>query len=236
MTLSNISAAQLITGKLRQNLTDYNSSGRSSNFGQWIYADMPMISKLLKNKNNFPRISVEAINESTLQDMGFSCTDTEDSITLKVNVWTVRDLVCEIQRTINETHTYSSTTSIYPLTNIPTSIVVGIFPYLKNSDYRLIDSGNDGFYESIEWIGNHPANGDDFQVTYTRNASGSELCRLISMDIHKYIRESWREWDGLPLYNYVLTANNPIPFDESIGVFRRELQMSFRGINIGELI
>ena len=236
MTLMNISAAQFITGKLRQNLTDYNLTNRSATFGQYIYADAPMISKLLKNKNNFPRISVQNISQSTSEDMSFSCSDTEDSVNIKINVWSVRDLICEIQRTTDETHTYTSTTSTYPLTNIPTSNIISIFPFIKNTDFILADSTGDGLYDSVEWIGNHPVNGENFNITYTRMASAAELCRIISMDIHKYIRENWRLWDGLPLYNYVLTANNPISFDENIGIFRQELQMSFRGINIGESV
>ena len=236
MGLENINAAQYITGKLRQNLTDYNASTRAANFGNWIFPDRPMLMKLIANKNNFPRISIEQGNISTLDEIGFECTDMEEIVTLTVNIWTMRELLCEVSRTTDETHTYIDGTSVYALANLPASNIVSILPYIKNTDYKLIDNDQDGFYDSVEWIGAHPADGINFDVTYTRDASADELVRIIANDIHKYLRENWREWTGLPLYEYSVGSNRPIPYDENINVHRRELEVRFKGINIGEMI
>ena len=236
MSLKNIDAAQYITGKLRQNLTDYNSSARAGSFGNWIYPDRPMLMKLISNKNNFPRISVEQGNINTVNEIGFGCSDMEESVTLTINIWTMREVLCEVSRTTDETHTYETGTSIYTLENLPVSNIVSILPYIKDTDYKLVDNDGDGFYDSVEWIDSHPANGATFNVTYTRNASADELVRIIAGDIHKYLRENWRDWSGLPLYSYELSSNMPVPFEQNINVYRRELQVRFTGINIGESI
>ena len=73
MILNNISFSQFIVGKLRQNLEDYNLSDR--NGSNWIFPDSPMITKLLNNKNNFPRISVEILNQPTVEEVGMGCSD-----------------------------------------------------------------------------------------------------------------------------------------------------------------
>jgi len=245
MTLENISLSQFIIGKLRKNLTDYNSINRSSTFKQWIYPDSPMITKLLNNKNNFPRVSVKSVSRSTINEIGMDSTDHLETETLKITVWSVRDLICIIDSTVGEEHTFDLNISIYSLLNLPIStitLVTGIFngnshTFIKNTDYKIKDNNNDGLFDSIEWLnGNKPDNGTIFEVSYSRKASGNELTRLIAQEINKYLRDNWRNWTEKNLWNYRLISYQPINFDEEIGIYRFEIQVQFTGINIGEYI
>ena len=247
MTLNNISLASYITGLLRQNITDPNSVNRASQFGQWVYSDKPKIMKLLNDKNNFPRISCETISNNTVGDMGMECSEQLESYPLKINVWTVRDLLCDIQSTISEDHTYVSGTDIYELTNLPTSkislvlgtlVTVPAHTFVKGTDYNLVDSDSDGFYDSIEWLGapgDKPDDGTDFYVSYQRSASADELCRFIAQEINQYLR-TWRTWPERIVWSYRKTGGTPVDFDNEHGVYKYELTCSFEGINIGDSI
>lgn len=245
MTLNNISLSQFIVGKLRQNIDDFNQNNRSSQFKQWIYPDAPMITKLLNNKNNFPRISVESVSKSTVNEIGMDSTDHLETETLKITVWSVRDLICIIDTTIGEEHTFDSSINIYSLLNLPVStitLVTGIFngnlhTFIENTDYKIKDNNNDGLFDSIEWLsGNKPDDGTIFEVSYNRKSSTNELVRLIAQKINKYLRDNWRDWSEKNLWNYKLIAFQPVIFDQEIGIYRFEMQVQFTGINIGEYI
>ena len=245
MTLNNISLSQFIVGKLRQNIVDFNQDNRNSQFKQWIYPDSPMITKLLNNKNNFPRVSVESVSRSTINEIGMDSTDHLETETLKITVWSVRDLICIIDSTVGEEHTFDSSINIYSLLNLPIStitLVTGIFngnlhTFIKNTDYKIKDNNNDGLFDSIEWLnGNKPDNGTIFEVSYNRKSSTNELVRLIAQEINKYLRDNWRDWSEKNLWNYRLISYQPINFDEEIGIYRFEIQVQFTGINIGEYI
>ena len=245
MLLDRISLAHYITGKLRQNMTDYNASNRASQFGQWIYPDRPKIMKLLNDKDNFPRISVESVSTPSNTEIGMSCPDLEETGTLRINVWAPMDLVCDIKTTSEEVHSYTDGTSGYTLNNLPLSTItlvtgtLGGVPhtFIKNTDYTIMDSDSDGFFDSVEWLsGNTPDNATDFKISYKRIANGTELCRIISQDINKYLRENWRLWDNVPLWSYKKIADNPVDLDTEMNLWHHELQIQFTGINIGEEI
>lgn len=243
MTLYNISFAQFIVGQLRKavisgDIIDYNSANRSANYSNWIFPDRPMITKLMKNKNNFPRISIETLNMPTVGEMGMSCSEHEQTVSLKLCVWSVRDLACTVKNTIDETILYNPLVDVYELDNLPisdiTAIREGITTFVKNTDYQVKDNTGSGMRDSVEWLsGNKPAT--SFDVTYTRLASGQELCRIIAADINKYLRDEWRNWNE-NFWSYRLSSSNPVDFDEQIGVFRYELTIQFSGINIGDEI
>ncbi len=160
-------------------------------------------------------------------------------------MWTVRDLICTVVSTLDESHVYDSTASNYNLTNLPVSnisTVTGIintlpYTFIKNTDYQLIDSDEDGFYDSLQWLGNDvPDHTSTFYVSYQRKASTDELCRFISYEINKYLRDNWRLWVDIPIWGYRKTGGNPVEFDNELGVYRYELTCSFSGINIGDSI
>lgn len=246
MTLDNVSLASYITGKLRSNITDPNSANRTATFGNWVFADKPKIVKLLSNKQNFPRISVESITHNTVEDMGMELSDQIETATLKIAVWSVTDLICDVKSTSAEERTYLTGTDKYTLTNLPTSnisLVTGTLSatpghtFVKGTDYQLIDDDSDGFYDSIEWLGvDEPDNSTTIYISYQRKAAGDELCRFIAQEINVYLRDNWRDWQENIVWNYRKTGGNPIDFDSEIGVWRYELSVSFEGINIGNLI
>jgi len=243
IVLNNISFAQYIVGLLRQNLTDYNSS-RSATFGQWIYDDQPKITQLMNNKYNFPRISIETLNQPTIGEMGMGCTEHEQSVSLKITVWSIRDLICTVTTTTDESHTYVTGTDIYELDVLPYSDITTVtgtkssapYTFIKNTDYQIKDNDSDGFRDSIEWIADTPDDTTNFLVTYKRIASTSELCRIIASDINTYLRDNWRDWPDRKFWSYKLSSSNPINFDENIGVFKYEITVQFSGINIGDEI
>ena len=246
MTLSDISLAQYVNSQLRKavvaaDLTDYNSSNRTSNYGNWIYPDAPMLVKLLGNKNNFPRISVESLSHSTQEEMGMEDPNHLENDTLKINIWSVRDLVCTVKSTTDETIVYDAAETTYALANLPTSEITEITDdvpttFVKGTDYQLIDDDGDGFYDSIEWLGvDTPVDTTDFYVDYKRSASSSELVRILAQDVNAYLR-TWRDWSEKIIWSYKLISSVPVPYDEQYGVFRYEMVVQFSGINIGESV
>ena len=244
MTLDRISLAQFITGKLRQNLVDYNTS-RTADYGNYIFPDRPKIVKLMNNKNNFPRISLESVSQPSSTEIGMDCPDMEETGTLRINVWAPLDLICDVKTTSGESHTYATGTDDYTLSNLPFStitMVTGTFggiphTFLLGTDYQAKDADSDGFNDNVEWLGaNLPDNGTNFEVSYKRTANGTELCRIISQDINKYLRENWRNWTNVPLWSYKKLADNPIDLDAEINMWHHEIQIQFTGINIGESI
>ena len=246
MTLSDISLAQYINSQLRKavvagDLTDYNSSNRTSSYGNWIYPDAPMLTKLLNNKNNFPRISVESLSHATQEEMGMEDPNHIENDTLKINIWSVRDLVCAVKSTTNETIVYDAAETTYALANLPMSEITEVTDavpttFVKGTDYQLIDNDSDGFYDSIEWLGvDTPVDTTNFYVDYKRSAAGSELVRILAQDVNAYLR-TWRDWSEKIIWSYKLVSSVPVPYDETYGIFRYEMVVQFTGINIGESV
>lgn len=253
MPITNISAATYISGKLRygvQNgdLTDYNSAKRPSNFTHWIYPDRPRIIDLLKNKHNFPRVSVETMDGSTISRLGMGSLQYHELAQLSINVWSPPNLTCVVSSTSGEDHTFVTGTDDYELDNLPASILGnaidgtmtgGAHSFVKGTDYELIDANYDGLYDSVHWLGiDLPDNGTTFTCAYNRKASGEELCRIIAMDVHNYIRTNWIDWVSADqeLKNYKVISSRPVAFNPTQNVHRFEIFVSFTGINIGRSI
>ena len=244
MTLTDVSLSQYITGILRKavasgSLTDYNTN-RTASYGNWIYPDAPMLTKLLGNVNNFPRISIESLSYNSVEEMGMEDPNNLINNSLKINIWSVRDLVCTVKSTTNETIVYDALVDTYGLTNLPTSEITavddGTTTFVKGTDYQLIDDDGDGFYDSIEWLGaDTPADTADFYVDYKRSASSSELVRILAQDVNAYLR-TWRDWSEAIVWSYKLVSSVPVPYDEQYGIFRYEMVVQFTGINIGESV
>ena len=203
-----------------------------------------MIQVLMKNKNNFPRVSVELMNVPTMEDIGMGSSDQVQTVTLKIVTWSIRDLICAVNTITDESHTYVTGTSEYELDSLPYSDITsitgtkdgGAYTFIKNTDYQVYDSDFDGMRDSVKWIADTPDNGTNFLVSYKRNATGSELCRFIALNINKYLRDNWRNWAERKFWGYKILSSNPIDFDENIGIFRYEVSIQFEGINIGDEI
>jgi hypothetical protein len=101
MVLDRISLAGYIVGKLRQaaangDLEDYNVN-RTASYGNWIYSDAPMLTKLLGNVNNFPRVSIESLSYNSSEEMGMEDPNNLINSSVKINVWSCRDLICTVK-------------------------------------------------------------------------------------------------------------------------------------------
>lgn len=253
MTIRSISTAQYISGKLRYgvhngDLTDYNSANRTNTFSNWIYPDRPRITDLLNNKHNFPRISVESMDKSTIKWIGMGSTDHHQLVQLVINIWCPPNLTCEVLNTSSEDHVYATGTTEYEIDNIPASIIGATidgtkdavaFSFTRGIDYNLVDSDYDGLYDSVKWLGvNLPDDATTFTCAYNRKATGAEICRIIASDVNKYIRENWLTWlaSDHELKNYKLLSSRPIKLDDAQNINRYEMYMTFTGLNIGESI
>lgn len=252
MTIVNISPSQYISGQLRKgvmdgDLIDYNAGNRPGNFVHWIYPDKPRIAELLKNKNQFPRISVELMDDSTIKRLGMASTQYHENIQLSINIWVTPNLMCEVGNTASESNTYLSGTNIYELNNLPVSILGAtidgtlggnVHSFDRGTDYELIDNDGDGLYDSISWLGaDLPDDGTAFTCAYNRRASGEELCRMIGKNIHNYIKENWLIWwqSDKFLNYYRVTSSKIIKLDSYEEIFRYEIFCNFQGIDIGNI-
>ena len=253
MSITNISAAQYMSGKLRYgvyngDLTDYNSVSRPSNFVSWIYPDRPRIVDLLNNKNNFPRISIESMDDSTIRRLGQGSTQYHELVQLAINIWCPSSVVCQVANTSSEDHIYVTGTDYYELDNLPASIIGatidgtmtgGAHSFDRGTDYELVDNNHDGFYDGVEWLGiDEPDDGTTFTCAYNRKASGDELCRLIAKDVHNYIKEQWLTWwsDDRMLNYYKVISSKPVKLDEYTNINRYEMFVTFSGLDIGNSI
>lgn len=197
-----------------------------------------MIMKLLNDKNNFPRISIESTATSTDHRLGQMSTNYLTRETVKITVWTVRDLLCTVETTLDETIPVVTGNSVYDLVNVPISnisLVTGTLlgtpgtTFVNDTDYERNDEDGDGFWESIKWLGaDEPDDPSDFYVSYNRKAANIELVRIIGQDIWSYIRQNWRTgWAEHIAFNPKLLSSVPVMFDEEIGVYRWELSIQF---------
>ena len=246
MTLNNISLSQYIVSKLRKgitdgDLTDFNSVNRTSNYGSFIFPDSPMIAKLMENKNNFPRISVESAPSSSDHRLGQMSDSYLMRETLKVTCFSVRDLICTIKSTTDESNTYDPLVDIYSLDNLPLSdisLVTGTLSgsahtFVKNTDYIKYDSDNDGFIDSIKWLGvDEPDTGTAFLTSYNRKGTAAEIVRIMAQNINEYFRKNWRlNWTENVAFNYKLIASAPIEFENDSGLYRWEMTIQFNTFN-----
>lgn len=241
-----LSVAQYISGKIRQgyhdgNLTDYNSGNRTGT--NFVYPDKPKLTSLLKNKNNFPRISIESMDTSHIGRLGMQSTQYKEKVQLSINIYSVPNLTCQIHNVASEDHTYNTGTDYYELNDLPVSILgnaidgtAGGLPYsfTKGTDYELVDNDYDGINDGVSWIGDTPDDGTNFTCAYNRKASSDELVRVMGNDITNYIKNNWQSWFNEDKFiNYFnITSSRPIKLDEYEQINRYEIFCIFTGIDI----
>jgi hypothetical protein len=81
---------EILVTALRSGLTDPNPNRVGTNY---IFPDLPRIRDL--KKNSFPRIGVEPLSE-TAETIGTTGEDMVNTVVLRVQIWTVKGLVCSI--------------------------------------------------------------------------------------------------------------------------------------------
>lgn len=238
-----VTPQEFISGKLRGNITDPNATARAAaNLStNWIYPDKPRLLALSGNENNFPRISVTKMGLSTIQEIGMGGSETEDGVDLLINVYTIKDKLLTVKETTEEEHTFATGTDTYALTNTPltsitavTGIVSGDPHTFTTSDYQITDDDSDGRFDSIIWLGVVlPDDATAFKVTYRRQLSGQALVEYLAQKVHEYLRDNWRTAIVPTLYDYFKIRTSLL--EELDGrIQRNELQVKFKGINIGD--
>ena len=246
MSETRISPQHFIAGLLRNNITDYNATARanaglSSNF---IYPDKPRLLNLSHKVQNFPRVSVTRMSLNSKGDVGMGGTETEDTVSLLINVYTIKEDIVTVRTSGPEGHTYSSGTDVYILSALPASLITTVtgtldgvaHTFVKDTDYSINDSTGTGRYNSIDWghDGDTTAASHSFRVTYTRVLSGVTLAEYIGHDIHIYLRDNWRDDCAPTLFDYILAREPTVISSQDERVQRCELQVQFTGINIGD--
>lgn len=231
---------EFISGILRAEITDVNTS-RSSN---WIYPDKPRLLQISANRNNFPRVGiVEMRPPSTVRELGIGGTETEDEVTLGINVYTVKEQLLTVTSTSQsftfdvEDSDLSVQLTVEPITTATVTGTVGgvAYTFIKEQDYILIDNNSDGRYDGIQWTtdGDKPDDETSFTVTGIRQLAGEDLSRHLAHTIHMYLRDNWRDDIAPTLYGYQKLDMNTVPeLDGTIA--RTELRVKFSGINIGD--
>lgn len=239
-----VTPQEFLSGKLRGNITDPNATARvAANLStNWIYPDKPRLLVLSKNENNFPRISVTRMDTGTLQEIGMGGSETEDMAIFLVNVYAIKDRKPHsVKTTSAEEHTYVTGTDTYALTNTPVTSITEVTGFLSSvahtfttTDYQIKDNDSDGRFDSIKWSGGDTPDADSiFKVSYRRQLTGQALGEYLIQDVHIYFRDNWRSAIAPTLYDYMKGRTT---FHEELDgrIQRVELQVKFKGINIGD--
>ena len=243
--INNKDTANYLMWKLRDaitsgNLTDYNAASRTGT--NFIYGDKPLLTSLLANKQNFPRVAITNMDESTLRSMGLQCTQHHDLTQAARNIYAPNNLICEINNVATETHNYVTGTDTYTLDSQPASIIGATIDgtltgaphsFVKDTDYELTF----GLEDKVKWLGvDEPDNGTSFTCGYSRKASGANLVQIIGRDIKALIREQWRAWfvTDKRLTDFKIISSKPVTLDEFTQLERYEIYVTAKGINLDE--
>lgn len=247
MTKIKIEPDKIFVNFLRQNLTDINSS-RTTN---WIYPDFPRIQDL--GNGSFPRIGVTILSENASW-LGVYDDNTRHTVALQIDVITKKEqnytlTVTDessgsVSSTINSNRlsfefipntvtnikhdgsAYSTVTSVAANENFstPSTMGSGTVEYARSTGELNLNSAD---------VSSH--DGQDLTVSYTVNLEGKKACQHLARQIWKKIRTLWRT-DLTPrgLYYPNLIANEPVPLDEELGIYRQMIEIEVQQYNIGE--
>lgn len=247
MTDSRVSPQEFITGLLRANITDPNATARAAAglSSNWIYPDRPLLAAIVNKEDNFPRISVTRMDTSSNGDIGMGSTETEDSVTLLINVYTIKTKpLITVNTVTNESHAFASGTDEYALSETPATSITevtgtlssGAHTFVETTDYLLIDNDSDGRFDSIDWGqgGDTPDDTTDFYVDYVRKLEGDTLAEYLVSSVNIFLRDNWRTHTVPTLFDYQNVRISQV-MDEIGGRIKRcEIQIKLIGININD--
>lgn len=250
MTKHKIEPDRILVNFLRVNLDDVNAS-RS---GNWIYPDFPLVSSL--GDNQFPRVGITILSESA-DSLGIYDDNQRHTVVLQLDVVSKKDLIHTLTVTAEAVGTVASSFNSNRLTLdfIPTSFSApnGIShngtPYgtvtqvATNEDFSTPAGMTPDVIEFSFATGELNLNATDVAADdgeaitsdYTVAMDGKKACQHLARQIWKEIRANWRtDMQPRGLLYPVLIANNPIPIDEELGIFRQTMELRFNIYNIGE--
>jgi hypothetical protein len=176
---------------------------------------------------NFPRVGVTEMPISSAGDIGIGGSETEDTINLLINIYTIKEKLVKVETTTGESVVHAGGTVDYTLANVPLTSVDSVSPSVTS--IALKDVSGDGRYNGITLN----ASANTYSVDYSRELEGAALATFIAQDIHEYLRDNWRDDIDPTLYDYILVNNKSLS-SMNDRVQRRELQVKFSGINIGD--
>ena len=248
MTQAKQEPERIIVNFLKNTITDINAT-RLAAGGQWIYPDFPRVSDL--GDSSFPRIGVTIISESS-SPMGIFDDTQWETINFQI------DIICK------KGQTYAVTTTDEALGTLGTdgdNTNRMAYDYIPNTIGNIKHDGSefgvitqvatDSAFTSpsagtVEWsysTGNLNFAAADL-VSYDTQAitstsinvvEGKKACQYLAREIVKAMKNSWRTNTTFNGLIYPLkVSNNPIPFDEDLGIFRQMLEYQVRAFNAGE--
>lgn len=232
---------------LRNNLTDYNSSGRSSK--QWVFDDEPRDDLV---PASYPRISIKKITGSQ-KLIGIADNDMRGTISLQVDVRVHRMVgVISVTETDEAVGTTPTNSPRFNLNYLPDSVT-----NIKHnsSSYTLVSVVNESSFTApgslatgtVEWckstgrmnfstadISSHA--GQSITSTYVRTLEGEKMAMRIARDVVKVTKAYWRTDDLIGGLRIPVLLNDPqlLPFDDKLGTHHAIVEFQFTRYNIGE--
>lgn len=241
---------RIICNFLRSTITDINAT-RLAASGNWIYPDFPRITGL--GDASFPRIGVTVLTESS-DPMGMFDDNQWETIIFQIDIVAKKGIKHTITTTDEAMGTMAATSNsnrmVYEyvpntITNIKHNTVAFGTVTMQNTDADFTAPGSLAA-GTVEWsysTGNlnfsaaDVASYDTQAITSTsvNQAEGKKACQYLAREIVKSIRTGWRTDTTLNgLRHPIKIGNNPIPFDEELGIFRQTLEFQFKAFNLGE--
>jgi len=247
MTRTKIEPDRILTNFLRVNLDDVNAS-RS---GNWIYPDFPRVASL--GDAQFPRVGITIISESA-EFMEINGDNNYHTVSFQIDIVSKKDLIHTLTVTSEALGTVSSAinSNRFTFDFVPTAISFLGYP---GDTYGTVTqkATNEDFTtpaamaaDVIEWAfstGELNLNATDviaddgraMIATYTVAMDGKKACQHLARQIWKEIRNNWRtDMQPRGLFAPKLLANNPIPLDEELDLYRQTIEIQFNAFNIGE--
>ena len=246
MTAAKQEPDRILVNFLRANITDINSS--RNNPSSMIYPDFPRISDL--GDASFPRIGVTILSESS-EGMGIFDDTKWETINFQI------DIVCKKGQTYSVTSTDEAMGTMSSTANSDRMV----YEYVPNTVTNIKHAGSaygtvtvkatDSAFTTpsagtVEWsystgnlnfaaadISSHDT--EAITSTSVTVLEGKKACQYLAREIVKLLKNSWRTdttFNGL-IYP-IKISNQPVPFDEELGIFRQMLEYQCRAFNAGE--
>lgn len=247
MTQAKTEPDRILVNFLRSNLSDVNGS-RS---GEWVFSNFPRVQNL--GDAQFPRVAVSILGESA-ESLGLYDDNQRNTVTFQIDIIAKKGKVYSVTTTDEALGSISSGVNsdrlVYAV--VPNTVTNIKHDGTSYGTVTAVDTDADFTApaslpgDEVEWsksTGNLNFNsadvttddGEAITSTSVVNLEGKKLCQYLARKVLIAIRNNWRTDSTLNgLYYPVFLANNPVPFDEDLGIFRQTVDVQFNGYNVGE--